>query len=204
MQEPASPLTLQAVPAAPDKSAAPAQAARDVTAHLAAFREFLNASWSCFSALRTQSVWEDNHTLIREFLQANWRVLVESQLLPSGGRLPRYFTCLRPRGPAASVRASGSRSNITTDAPCARKALMMARPMPCPPPVTRATLPVKKPMPASLGQSFEAYQKAWRTSGGDQPMSAGSSARMKRTMWKGAMSTLEVSTGYISTWSKGG
>ena len=102
MQEPASPLTLQAVPAAPDKSAAPAQAARDVTAHLAAFREFLNASWSCFSALRTQSVWEDNHTLIREFLQANWRVLVESQLLPSGGRLPRYFTCLRPRGPAAS------------------------------------------------------------------------------------------------------
>jgi len=78
---------------------------RDVTGHITAFREFLNACWSCFGALRTQSVWEDDHTLIREFLQANWRVLVESQLLPAGGRLPPYFThlrqCLRTSSPQA-------------------------------------------------------------------------------------------------------
>lgn len=93
MLESASTLTLQA------GAHEDPQAARDISAHLAAFREFLNASWSCFSALRTQSVWEDNHTLIREFLEANWRVLVESQLLPRGGRLPAYFTFLRPRRP---------------------------------------------------------------------------------------------------------
>lgn len=106
MQDFASPLTVVAKKAGQDAEEAPQAGAalspRDVSAHIAAFREFLNASWSCFNALRTQSVWEDNHTLIREFLQANWRVLVESQLLPAGGRLPQYFTFLRPRESAIS------------------------------------------------------------------------------------------------------
>ncbi|EGJ50652.1 hypothetical protein [Desulfocurvibacter africanus] len=72
----------------------PAATIRDISAHIVAFREFLNASWSCFGALRTQSIWEDTHTLLRKFLQANWSVLVESQLLVDGGRLAPYYTFL--------------------------------------------------------------------------------------------------------------
>jgi hypothetical protein len=72
----------------------PTATIRDISEHIAAFREFLNASWSCFGALRTQSIWEDTHTLLRKFLQANWSVLVESQLLQEGGRLTPYYTFL--------------------------------------------------------------------------------------------------------------
>src|SRR5258708_3964922 len=70
----------------------------DVTGHISKFRKFLNTTWPCLDDLMEDHNWDDDLDLIDDWLQVNWQLLVERELLGNHGTLTQFsVTHLDPR-----------------------------------------------------------------------------------------------------------
>lgn len=62
----------------------------DITEHIRKFRNFLNICWPCLDELMENHDWNEDGRFIDDWLQLNWELLVERELLGNEGVLTQF------------------------------------------------------------------------------------------------------------------
>ena len=78
----------------------------DITSHIIKFRDFMNASWPFLDDLMEEHDWENEPYFTLDWLQANWELLVERELLGEHGYLTEFSMSMvtsRYRNPDAKA-----------------------------------------------------------------------------------------------------
>lgn len=63
---------------------------KDITKHIINFRDFLNACWPFLDELMLNHDWDSDGDFIDDWLQMNWELLVERELLEGQGFLTQF------------------------------------------------------------------------------------------------------------------